>query len=132
MSRSAVLLVNPDKPEAAKAAAQDFDPLEFDRFTRFQEITRMMAESVNDVTTVQHALLRNLDHADAAIVSQARQNRELSQALEADQRGPSPHALEACRRCPCAPCNRRAPRALIRARPRRISWPRFGRSSPRR
>jgi len=59
----------------------DFDPLEFDRFTRFQEITRMMAESVNDVTTVQHALLRNLDHADAAIVSQARQNRELSQAL---------------------------------------------------
>ena len=59
----------------------EFDPLEFDRFTRFQEITRMMAESVNDVTTVQHALLRNLDHADAAIVSQARQNRELSQAL---------------------------------------------------
>ena len=59
----------------------EFDPLEFDRFTRFQEITRMMAESVNDVTTVQHALLRNLDHADAAIVSQGRQNRELSQSL---------------------------------------------------
>ena len=59
----------------------EFDPLEFDRFTRFQEITRMMAESVNDVTTVQHALLRNLDHADAAIVNQARQNRELSQSL---------------------------------------------------
>ncbi|MBK6632362.1 MAG: Hpt domain-containing protein [Betaproteobacteria bacterium] len=59
----------------------EFDPLEFDRFTRFQEITRMMAESVNDVTTVQHALLRNLDHADAAIVSQARQNKELSQSL---------------------------------------------------
>ncbi len=59
----------------------EFDPLEFDRFTRFQEITRMMAESVNDVTTVQHALLRNLDHADAALGSQARQNRELSQAL---------------------------------------------------
>ena len=30
-----------------------FDPLEFDRFTRFQELTRMMAESVNDVATVQ-------------------------------------------------------------------------------
>lgn len=59
----------------------EFDPLEFDRFTRFQEITRMMAESVNDVTTVQHTLLRNLDYADAAIVSQARQNRELSQSL---------------------------------------------------
>lgn len=65
----------------AHEAHAEFDPLEFDRFTRFQEITRMMAESVNDVTTVQHALLRNLDHADAAITSQARQNRELSQAL---------------------------------------------------
>jgi len=29
--------------EAAKAASQSFDPLEFDRFTRFQELTRMMA-----------------------------------------------------------------------------------------
>ena len=33
-----------------------FDPLEFDRFTRFQELTRMMAESVNDVGTVQQNL----------------------------------------------------------------------------
>jgi chemosensory pili system protein ChpA (sensor histidine kinase/response regulator) len=65
----------------AQEAHLEFDPLEFDRFTRFQEITRMMAESVNDVTTVQHNLLRNLDHADAAIISQARQNRDLSQAL---------------------------------------------------
>jgi chemosensory pili system protein ChpA (sensor histidine kinase/response regulator) len=60
---------------------QEFDPLEFDRFTRFQELTRMMAESVNDVTTVQHNLLRNLEHADAAVNAQARLNRELSQAL---------------------------------------------------
>jgi chemosensory pili system protein ChpA (sensor histidine kinase/response regulator) len=59
----------------------EFDPLEFDRFTRFQELTRMMAESVNDVTTVQHTLLRNLENADAAVNAQARLNRELSQAL---------------------------------------------------
>ncbi len=67
----------------ALATEQDlhFDPLEFDRFTRFQELTRMMAESVNDVATSQHALLQNLDHADAAITAQARLNRELSQAL---------------------------------------------------
>ncbi|MBL8488619.1 MAG: Hpt domain-containing protein [Rhodocyclaceae bacterium] len=66
--------------EAAERS-RDFDPLEFDRFTRFQELTRMMAESVNDVTTIQHNLLRNLDHADAAIAAQARLNRELSQGL---------------------------------------------------
>jgi chemosensory pili system protein ChpA (sensor histidine kinase/response regulator) len=69
--------------QLAEAQAHDvnFDPLEFDRFTRFQELTRMMAESVNDVSTVQHNLLRNLDHADAALVAQSRLNRELSQAL---------------------------------------------------
>jgi chemosensory pili system protein ChpA (sensor histidine kinase/response regulator) len=64
-----------------QAKDSDFDPLEFDRFTRFQELTRMMAESVNDVSTVQHTLLRNLDHADAALVAQSRLNRDLSQAL---------------------------------------------------
>jgi len=58
-----------------------FDPLEFDRFTRFQEITRMMAESVNDVATSQQSLLLNLDQADAALIAQARLNREHSQAL---------------------------------------------------
>ncbi|HEX5802635.1 MAG TPA: response regulator, partial [Azospira sp.] len=58
-----------------------FDPLEFDRFTRFQELTRMMAESVNDVATVQQNLLKNLDDTNAAILAQARMNRQLQQAL---------------------------------------------------
>ncbi|MBI2308055.1 MAG: Hpt domain-containing protein [Rhodocyclales bacterium] len=58
-----------------------FDPLEFDRFTRFQELTRMMAESVNDVATVQQNLLKNLDDANAAILAQARMNRQLQQEL---------------------------------------------------
>ena len=58
-----------------------FDPLEFDRFTRFQELTRMMAESVNDVATVQQNLLKNLDGANAALVAQSRLNKELQQSL---------------------------------------------------
>ncbi|HMX23635.1 MAG TPA: Hpt domain-containing protein, partial [Accumulibacter sp.] len=59
----------------------DFDPLEFDRFTRFQELTRMMAESVNDVATVQQNLLKNLDDANAAILAQSRMNRDVQQEL---------------------------------------------------
>ncbi|KAF0162741.1 MAG: type IV pili sensor histidine kinase and response regulator [Rhodocyclaceae bacterium] len=65
----------------ASERGQEFDPLEFDRFTRFQEVTRMMAESVNDVATVQQNLLRNLDHANAAVAAQARLSRELSQRM---------------------------------------------------
>jgi chemosensory pili system protein ChpA (sensor histidine kinase/response regulator) len=41
----------------------------------------MMAESVNDVTTVQQGLLHNLDGAELALGSQARMARELQQGL---------------------------------------------------
>jgi len=59
----------------------EFDPLEFDRFTRFQELTRMMAESVGDVTTIQQNLLKNLDAADTALHAQGRLSRDLQQEL---------------------------------------------------
>lgn len=62
-------------------ANETFDPLEFDRFTRLQELTRMMAESVNDVATIQHGLILNLDQTDAALQQQNRMNRELQQGL---------------------------------------------------
>lgn len=62
-------------------ANDKFDPLEFDRFTRLQELTRMMAESVNDISTIQNGLLVNLGQAEAALQQQTRMNRELQQAL---------------------------------------------------
>ncbi|MEP7328855.1 MAG: Hpt domain-containing protein [Betaproteobacteria bacterium] len=62
-------------------AKDDFDPLEFDRYTRFQELTRSLAEGINDVSTVQQALLKNLDDADAALLAQARMSREVQQRL---------------------------------------------------
>jgi chemosensory pili system protein ChpA (sensor histidine kinase/response regulator) len=65
----------------ASEAQTSFDPLELDRFTRFQELTRMMAESVNDVATVQQSLLKSLDESNAALANQGRLNRELQQAL---------------------------------------------------
>ena len=60
---------------------EQFDPLEFDRFTRLQELTRFMNESVHDVQTVQQALLKNIDEAGSALVAQSRLNRELQQNL---------------------------------------------------
>jgi chemosensory pili system protein ChpA (sensor histidine kinase/response regulator) len=58
-----------------------FDPLEFDRFTRFQELTRIMAESLHDVTTVQHHLLQSLDEVQAALNTESRLNRALQEDL---------------------------------------------------
>lgn len=65
----------------AEVSRADFDPLEMDRYTRLQELTRLLAESVNDVSTVQHTLLRNLDGAESALNAQGRLTRELQQSL---------------------------------------------------
>jgi len=61
--------------------ADEFDPLEFDRFTRFQELTRMMAESVGDVATVQRGLHRNLENVGRDLAAQERLTRDMQQEL---------------------------------------------------
>lgn len=65
----------------AKETDKGFDPLEFDRFTRVQELTRMMAESVHDVATVQRNLQRTLQATEDDLIAQARQTRELQRDL---------------------------------------------------
>ncbi|HEY1102969.1 MAG TPA: response regulator, partial [Burkholderiaceae bacterium] len=65
----------------AKESQQGFDPLEFDRFTRVQELTHMMAESVNDVGTVQRNLQRTVEVGENELAAQARQTRELQRDL---------------------------------------------------
>ncbi|QXL84427.1 Hpt domain-containing protein [Comamonas sp. NLF-1-9] len=65
----------------SRESAAAFDPLEFDRFTRMQELTRMMAESVNDVATVQRALQRSVEGAEDDLTAQGRQARELQREL---------------------------------------------------
>lgn len=65
----------------AKDNAEQFDPLEFDRFTRLQELTRFMNESVHDVQTVQQSMLKHLDETAAAMVAQGHLSRELQQGL---------------------------------------------------
>ena len=65
----------------AKEAQAGFDPLEFDRFTRVQELTRMMAESVSDVATVQRTLQRTVEATEDDLIAQGRQTRELQRDL---------------------------------------------------
>ncbi len=67
----------------AETQGEQFDPLEFDRFSRMQELTRFMAESLNDVVTLQQSLAKNIDEADAALLQQSRLNRDLQQGLMA-------------------------------------------------
>jgi len=68
--------------EQSKGTEKGFDPLEFDRFTRVQELTRMMAESVNEVATVQRNLQRTVDLTEDDLVAQARQARQARQTRD--------------------------------------------------
>jgi chemosensory pili system protein ChpA (sensor histidine kinase/response regulator) len=61
--------------------SHQFDPLEFDRFTRLQEIARMMAESVGDVATVRRNVQTALYASKEDLEQQARQTRELQRDL---------------------------------------------------
>jgi chemosensory pili system protein ChpA (sensor histidine kinase/response regulator) len=59
----------------------EFDPLEFDRYTRLQELTRLMAESLNDITSIHQGLHKYMGDTDAALLHQARISREVQQDL---------------------------------------------------
>lgn len=62
-------------------ASEQFDPLEFDRFTRLQEISRMLAEAVGDVATVRRTVQSSLSASQQDLEQQARQMRELQRDL---------------------------------------------------
>ncbi|MEL4179752.1 hybrid sensor histidine kinase/response regulator [Roseateles sp. PN1] len=62
-------------------ASEHFDPLEFDRYTRFQELTKMLTESVGDVATVQRSLQRNVQLGEDELAAQSRLTRELQDDL---------------------------------------------------
>ncbi|MES2318550.1 MAG: Hpt domain-containing protein [Pseudomonadota bacterium] len=63
------------------SSEREFDPLEFDRFTRLQELTRMMAESVNDVASFHESLTRTVDSATDDLTVQSRLTRDLQRDL---------------------------------------------------
>jgi len=61
--------------------SREYDPLEFDRYTRLQELTRLMAEGLADVVSIQQTLGKNVGETDAALLAQARINRDVQQEL---------------------------------------------------
>ncbi|UCH47733.1 MAG: Hpt domain-containing protein [Betaproteobacteria bacterium] len=57
------------------------DPLELDRFTRLQELTRLIEENANDVTSITQTIVRQIDGCDGALAAQERMTRVLQDSL---------------------------------------------------
>ncbi len=67
--------------EASARGTEDFDPLEFDRFTHMQQLSRGMMESLGDLDSLK-ALLGNLTReSETLLVQQSRVNTELQEGL---------------------------------------------------
>ena len=64
-----------------EATSENFDPLEFDRFTRLQELTRFMNETVADVQDTVTSMETFLKTQDSAIVQQSNLTNNLLDTL---------------------------------------------------
>ncbi len=69
------------RQEAAQQGYEDFDPLEFDRFTNMQQLSRSMMESLSDLVSVEEALLGLTRESETLLLQQSRVNTELQESL---------------------------------------------------
>ncbi len=63
------------------SAGSGFDPLEFDRFSRLQHLSRGLAESLHDLYTIQSSMDTFVGEAETVLQQQARVNTELQEGL---------------------------------------------------
>jgi chemosensory pili system protein ChpA (sensor histidine kinase/response regulator) len=61
----------------------DFDPLEMDRFSRMQELSRTLSESIGDLSALRATMDDQLSEADTLLMQQGRVNTEVQQGLMA-------------------------------------------------
>lgn len=69
------------RAEAAARGMEEFDPLELDRFTHMQQLSRSLMESVNDITNLQASLHGITREAETLLLQQARVNTDLQEGL---------------------------------------------------
>lgn len=69
------------KEEAQKLGYEEFDPLEFDRFTHMQQLSRSMVESLSDLVSIEEMLLNLTRESETLLLQQSRVNTELQESL---------------------------------------------------
>jgi chemosensory pili system protein ChpA (sensor histidine kinase/response regulator) len=61
--------------------SQDFDPLEMDRYSRMQELSRTLAESISDLSSLQGTMDGAVSESDTLLLQQSRITTEVQQGL---------------------------------------------------
>ncbi len=60
---------------------EEFDPLELDRFSLMQQLSRSLMESVSDLTSIQEILKTETRHSDNLLIEQARLSSDLQEGI---------------------------------------------------
>jgi chemosensory pili system protein ChpA (sensor histidine kinase/response regulator) len=63
------------------SAAEDFDPLEMDRYSQLQQLSRSLMESVADLNSLQNLLENTTRESETLLLQQSRVNTELQEGL---------------------------------------------------
>ncbi|MGA7801488.1 MAG: Hpt domain-containing protein [Gammaproteobacteria bacterium] len=67
--------------EAVEESQEDFDPLELDRYSQLQQLSRSLMESVSDLSSIQGLLANNARESETLLLQQSRVNTELQEGL---------------------------------------------------
>ncbi|QKQ24884.1 Hpt domain-containing protein [Candidatus Reidiella endopervernicosa] len=59
----------------------EFDPLEMDRYTHMQELSRALSETANDMVSIQNLLESSTRESETLLLQQSRVNTELQEGL---------------------------------------------------
>ena len=76
----------------------DFDPLELDRYSQLQQLSRSLTESASDMLDLKETLLYKARASESLLVQQARVNTELQEGLMRTRMSPFNRVLPRLRR----------------------------------
>ncbi|EAR21382.1 Hpt domain-containing protein [Nitrococcus mobilis] len=91
-----------------------FDPLELDRFSRIQELSRALSESVNDLTNIQGSLNNLNRESETLLLQQSRVNTELQDGLMHTRMVPFANLVPRMRRVVRQACEELGKRAQLK------------------
>ena len=80
-SEAQILYKTEQAEQAGESNLEDFDPLEFDRFTQLQQLSRSLTESLHDLSAIQNSLGNFASEAETVLIQQARVNTDLQEGL---------------------------------------------------
>ena len=92
----AQILFRQDRPEGPSHA--NFDPLEMDRYSQLQQLSRGLSESASDMLDLKETLLFKARESETLLLQQARINTELQEGLMRTRMVPFSRLLPRLRR----------------------------------